>query len=243
MGENAAVVGADEVLASVVLGLDGLDAMLGALAGEGRSVIGPTVRDGSIVLEPIEGVGDLPAGWTDEQDAGRYRLHRRGDGAVFGWAVGAHSWRQFLFPPRSRLWRAERTASQSEQAASETPVDFRVVEGAEPAERYAFVGVRSCDLHAIAVHDRVFLGGEYPDPIYADRRHDVFVVAVHCGDPAGTCFCTSMGTGPRAPGGYDIALTELIDADRHELLAEAASARGAELLAALTAGLSGPSYE
>jgi sulfhydrogenase subunit beta (sulfur reductase) len=243
--ENAAVIDASEVLASAVLDLDGLDSLLGELAAGGRSVIGPTVRDGAIVLDAIDGVADLPAGWTDEQDAGRYRLHRRDDDALFAWAVGAHSWRQFLFPPRSRLWRAEQVGSPAARdpagggsgpgdsgggGSDGTPVDFRFVAGPEPAESYAFVGVRSCDLHAIEVHDRVFLGGAHPDPVYGDRRHDVVVVAVHCSDPAGTCFCTSMGTGPRAPGGYDLALTELVGPDRHELLADAATERGVELL-------------
>jgi ferredoxin len=227
--ENAAVVASSPTVASAVLDVDGLDALLRALAGEGRTVIGPTVRDRAIVLDEVDGVADLPAGWTDEQEAGRYRLHRRADGALFGWAVGAHSWRQFLSPPRARLWRAEQTGAEG------GPVDFQVVEGPDAAARYAFVGVRSCDLHAIAVQDRVFLEGDHPDPIYRDRRHDVFVVVVHCGDPAGTCFCTSMGTGPRAPGGYDLALTELLDGGRHEFLADAASDRGAALLATLPA--------
>ena len=127
-------------------------------------------------------------------------------------------------PPRWRLWRAEQTGDQ------DGPVDFQVVEGPEAAPRYAFFGVRSCDLHAIAIHDEVFLRGTHPDPIYRDRREDVFIVAVHCGEPASTCFCTSMGTGPRAPGGYDLALTELLDGPRHELLVEAGSERGADVL-------------
>ena len=229
--ENAAVIADDAVVASAVLDLDGLDMLIGELAADGRSVVGPTVRDGAIVLDLLDGVGDLPAGWTDEQEAGRYRLQRRSDGAVFGWAVGAHSWRQFLFPARSRLWRAERNGTAAD--VEDGLVDFQVVEGPEPAPRYAFVGVRSCDLHAIAIQDRVFLVGEHPDPVYGDRRHDVFVVVVHCGEPASTCFCTSMGTGPRAPGGYDLALTEMLEGSRHEFLVEAASERGADLLARL----------
>ena len=92
-------------------------------------MVGPTVRDGAIVLDHLDGVHDLPAGWTDEQEAGHYRLSRRGDGALFGWAVGAHSWRQFLFPPRSRLWRAEQTGTDG------GPIDFQVVEGPEAAPR------------------------------------------------------------------------------------------------------------
>ena len=97
----------------------------------------------------------------------------------------------------------------------------------------AFIGVRSCDLHAIAKLDRVFIGGRYVNPEYEARRGRVFVVAVNCGVAAKTCFCVSMNTGPRATFGYDIALTELLEDGRREYLAEAATERGAELLAAL----------
>jgi ferredoxin len=76
----------------------------------------------------------------------------------------------------------------------------------------------------------VFRDGEHPDPVYCQRRADVFTVVAHCGEPAATCFCVSMGTGPRAPGGYDLALTELLSSERHDFLAEAGTSRGAELL-------------
>ena len=98
----------------------------------------------------------------------------------------------------------------------------------------AFVGVRACDLHAIAIQDRVFLGGRFVDRDYAARREGAFVVAANCFEPGGTCFCVSMGTGPRAESGYDIALTEIL-AGEHRLLAETGSERGAEVLAELPA--------
>ena len=63
----------------------------------------------------------------------------------------------------------------------------------------------------------------------------VFVVAVNCGVAGGTCFCVSMGTGPRATFGYDVVLTELMEDGRRGYLADAASDRGAELLSSLTA--------
>jgi ferredoxin len=43
-----------------------------------------------------------------------------------------------------------------------------------------------------------------------------------------------MGTGPAVAGGYDVALTELIDSEGHRFLVEAGSAQGAELLADVT---------
>jgi hypothetical protein len=56
-----------------------------------------------------------------------------------------------------------------------------IAAGSEPTGRFAFIGARSCDLHAIAIQDRVFLAGDRVDPIYAARREGVFIVAVNCG--------------------------------------------------------------
>ena len=89
--------------------------------------------------------------------------------------------------------------------------------------------MRACELHGIAIQDRVLLGGRYVDRDYAARREDAFIVAVNCFEPAGTCFCVSMGTGPKADAGYDLALTEILDGE-HRLLVEVGSERGAEVL-------------
>jgi ferredoxin len=218
--EDAAIIETAPVQGRVVVDVAGLDALLVALRAAGYKTIGPTVRDRAIVLEEIDSVADLPAGCGDEQEGGTYRLRRRDDEALFGWAVGAHSWRPFLFPARLTLWSAARVDDGG----------FRVDEHLEPTPPVALVGVRSCDLHAIAIQDRVLIGGPHLDPHYAQRRDAIFVVVVHCSAPAATCFCVSMGTGPRAPGGYDLALTELLDGGDHRFLAEAGSARGAAIL-------------
>jgi len=205
----------------VVIALDGLDRLIASLRADGFRVVGPRLRDDAIVYDDIAAVGDLPAGWTDEQDGGHYRVKRRGDAAVFGYAVGPHAWKRFLHPPLLRLWRAEQGAD-----------GLRVTADAEPAERFAFLGVRSCDLHAIAVQDRVFLHGPFVDPHYRARRAGTFIVAVNCGEAGGTCFCVSMQTGPKAESGFDLALTELLGG-RHEFLVEIGSERGAARLAAI----------
>jgi ferredoxin len=80
------------------------------------------------------------------------------------------------------------------------------------------------------VLDKVLAAGAVPDDAYVARRQGALVVTVECGRPAGTCFCTSMGTGPHAPSGIDIAVTELLDGE-HRFLAKAGSLIGAELLA------------
>ncbi len=207
--------------AQVTIDRAGLDGLLGVLRERGFAVVGPTVRDGAIVYDEIGGCEDLPAGWTDEQDGGSYRLRRREDEALFGYAVGPQSWKRFLHPPELTLWRARRGADG----------DLEVSEEPAEAPRYAFLGVRSCELKAIAIQDRVLMEGEFPDPFYRARREGAFIVAVNCTVAGGTCFCVSMETGPRADSGYDLALTEAIEGDRHYFLCEAGSERGAEVLA------------
>ena len=84
-----------------------------------------------------------------------------------------------------------------------------MTEESGPDAPFALFGVRACDLRAIAVQDKVFQNGPFVDGVYAARRTGAFIVAVDCGEPSGTCFCTSMGTGPAAAAGFDLALTEL----------------------------------
>jgi ferredoxin len=198
----------------------GLAQLIAALRAEGYTVVAPTLRDGAIAYDVVPTAAELPRGWTDVQEAGTYRVRRRDDEALFGYNVGPHSWKRFLHPPDVRLWRAARTAD-----------GFAVETDAPAAPRYAFLGVRACELRAIAVQDRVFLEGTYVDATYRARREPAFLVAVNCGQAGGTCFCVSMGTGPRAADGFDLALTELLDGGSHRFLVEVGSDRGAAILA------------
>ena len=206
---------------TVVVERPELDTLFDVLRRRGYRVLGPTLRDEAIVYDEIDGVADLPAGWTDEQSPARYRLRRREDSALFGYACPPQSWKRFLFPPAITLFRARRT----EGGFDVEPVE----QEAEPP--MAFFGVRACELAAIAAQDRVFLRGPYVDPHYRSRRERLLIVAVHCLDPAGTCFCASLGTGPRARVGFDLALTERLEDGRHAFLVEAGTALGAELMA------------
>ena len=215
-----------------------LAALLAALVSDGYRLIGPTVRDGAIVYGEIEGIGDLPRGVSDEQAPGRYRLSPRADDALFGNVVGPQSWKRFLHPPAVRLFSTARDG----KAFAIAPPD-----GAPPP-RYAFIGARPCDLAAIARQDRVLLGGPFVDPTYQALRDGVFVVAVQCGESRASCFCASMGTGPRAESGFDVALTELIEdlpaggtvPRLPEYLAEIGTERGAKLLAKTGGREAGP---
>jgi ferredoxin len=209
--------------AAVVIDGRGLEALVAILRERGYRVIAPTVKDGSIVYEAVASAAELPRSIGDEQAPGRYRLRERDDAARFGFAAAPSSWKRYLYPPATTLWRARRDASGN-ISFEETPAD---------PIRYAFVGVRACEVAAILVQDRVFTGTAHPDETYAARRRELFIVAVHCGSPSGVCFCASMDAGPRARDGYDLALTELLDGAQPRYLVEAGSTAGEEMTQAL----------
>lgn len=237
--------------AGLLLPKERFDDLLRLLTAAGFEIVAPQVESGAIVYGPILSAAELPVGWTDRQAPGSYRLEKRGDDAWFGYAVGPHSWKKYLFPPHLRLWQGQRTANGFTVHAVEP----------DPPPR-AFLGMRSCELHALAIQDRVFLdrAGGVTDPHYARQRARLFLIAVECDSPAETCFCISMGTGPavdpeRVPGplarspdasgrvaltmateptspraACDLILTELDDA----FVVRAASEAGRHLLARLS---------
>ena len=207
--------------ASQILTLNGLERLLEALRSRGYRVIGPTRRDRAIVLDDIGSVSELPRGWSDDQEAGHYRLRESSGPALFHFNAGSGSWKQFLHPSRRRLWRASHRGEKVEMTPE--PVS---------GERLAFIGARACDLHAIAIQDRVFLGGPYVDRNYEARRMNCFIVAVNCSKAGDTCFCASMGAGPEVDQGFDLVLTEITEGE-HRFVVEAGSETGREVLAEL----------
>jgi sulfhydrogenase subunit beta (sulfur reductase) len=196
-----------------------LERMFAHLRAGGYVVVGPRIRDGAIVYDEITSMNDLPIGWKDRQAGGFYRLERRGDQRFFGFVVGPHSWKRYLYPPTRTLFSVRRMGG-----------DFTLEAPQEPPPRYAFIGVRSCELAAMGILDRVLATGAAADPDYQARRANVFIVAVNCTEPGGTCFCASMRTGPKCTSGFDLALTELDES----FVVEIGSAAGAAVLAAVS---------
>ena len=206
-----------------VSGQSGIGSLIDALAERGHRVIGPVIRNEALVYDEIDGVEDLPKGWTDTQEPGRYRLEHRGDEKLFGYVVGPTSWKQYLTPPETVMWSG--TLGQGgfvTDPIAETP-------------KYAFFGVRPCELAAIAITDRVYAESNGVPAIagYTEARKNTFIVAVNCGEPGGNCFCVSMDTGPSAKAGYDIAITEIVHNGNMRYLLESGSDAGAEVLASL----------
>lgn len=197
-----------------------LQRLIDALAARAYRILGPVVEQGAIAYGDVRIVDDLPRGWTDVQQPGSYRLSQRDDDAYFGYSVGPHSWKRYLFPPREIVATAEQT---------EAGWSFDDASPNEPVQPLAFLGVRACELAAIAVQDRVFLHGPYVDENYRRRREACCIVAVNCTQAAATCFCTSFDTGPECRFGFDLALTEL----PHGFVVQVGSDLGSEIAAEL----------
>ena len=157
MAENRLTQGA-----KVTIDRDGLQALVDALAARGYQVIGPTVRDGAIVYDTCATIADLPAGWTDQQEAGRYRLERRDDQALFGYAVGPQSWKRFLHPPIERCGRRSEEDGLSLQTAQEGAAEIRL---------YRRARLRNArDRHP---GSSVLSRGRIVDTGYRERRQDI----------------------------------------------------------------------
>ena len=196
-----------------------LPSLVAQLMADGYQCLGPTAENGAIVMRPLDSPDGLPRGLQAEQAPGRYRLTQDPQQRYFAWANGPQAIKPHLFAPRESLWRTQRT----EQGR----LQFIAVEA--PAPKLALIGVRACDLAALALQDAHFLRGDQPDAHYARRREQLFLVAVQCAVPGATCFCASTGDGPTPTTGYDLALTELADG----FVTVAGNTKGAAVLSAL----------
>ncbi len=205
-----------------------LDRLIEILKRRGYTVVGPKIDSGAILYDEITSAAELPIGWTDEQSNGSYRTERRKDAAVFGWTVGPQSWTKFLFPPVQKLFDTQKDARGLDLSKGKAPATQN-----NEACKYAFVGVRSCDLSAIAIQDKIFTGGPFVDALYAKKRSNAFIVAVNCAQAGGTCFCTSMNSGPKAAGGFDLALTEVVEPARHRFVVEVGTDAGLDIAKSL----------
>jgi len=126
----------------------------------------------------------------------------------------------FLYPPREVLF----TFHKGEGFTEVEPKLSGSTELAEVRKRIIF-GVHPCDLNAILILDRVFLGS-YEDAYYRARRENTLLVALTCNRVGENCFCASMGFGPSLEAGYDLLLTDLND----RYLVEIGSVSGQEML-------------
>lgn len=203
----------------VLLPAPALDSLIQLLKSNGYLVLAPSLNDSAIIYDEIDSAADLPQGWTAVQDNGRYHVQRRDDNAYFGYAVGPHAWKKYLHPAKVKIWDAVRIEGELQISAPN-----------EDMQPMAFLGVRSCELQAIAIQDKVFLQGAHIDNNYQQRRASLLTIAVNCTTPAATCFCTSMGGDPEVTGDSDLTLTEMISEGSHHFLIRAGSDKGRDIL-------------
>lgn len=191
-----------------------------ALRAAGYRIVGPQVRDQAIVFDALNHAAQLPIGIVDEQSPGRYRLHASDTNRYFDWTTGPQALKPMTFVPRENLWRSVRHP------------DGRLVFSEEQTEtaQTAVIGIRACDLAALAIQDRHFMHGPQTDPHYARRRERLFLVAVNCMRSADTCFCAATGDGPKVRTGQDLSLSELDEG----FVLEAHTERARDLLESLS---------
>ena len=171
--------------------------LIDLLHTHGYQVLGPVVRNETVNWAPIQHPEDLPKGWRDHQQPGHYRLEQTEGSDFFGIVHGPESLKRQTFAPKEHLLTIERKKP-----------GFRVAPTQPTSERTAVIGIRACDLAGLGIQDHIFMTGRFPDPYYQERRKNLFLIAVNCTRAHDTCFCASMGTGPRAHIGFDLVLTE-----------------------------------
>lgn len=196
-----------------------LPSLVAQLIAHGYQCLGPALENDAIVMRELATPDSLPRGLQAEQGPGHYRLTQDPLNRYFAWANGPQAIKPQAFTPQESLWRVERDAAGALTFAAVLPA----------VRPQAIIGVRACDLAALALQDAHFLHADRRDAHYAQRREQLFLVAVQCAEPAATCFCAATGDGPTPTAGYDIALAELADG----FIAVAGSTKGEAVLQAL----------
>ena len=201
-----------------------LDDLIRLLRKQGYTVLGPTLLNSAVSFQPITSADQIPKGVRDEQDGGSYRLVPGDPSLSFEYVVGPDGPKTYLFPAQLRLFGFHVEGDR-----------FVLDEGTPQVPKYAMLSVRSCELAAIEIQDRVF-GIDRPgqfrcesETSYPEARRQALLIAVNCTSPGGTCFCASWGTGPKATKGFDLAMTEL----RGGFVVEVGTQRGRQLVQSL----------
>lgn len=127
----------------------------------------------------------------------------------------------FLFKPASGLQRINSDYQNSKKPPkevffpqSETMFNYKdaKVESTEKVkQKKVLLGIRPCDARANLLLDDVFVGANYKDVYYTNKRKNSIIIGLGCSKPLSTCFCTSCGGGPFSKEGLDILLMDIGD--------------------------------
>ncbi len=80
----------------------------------------------------------------------------------------------------------------------------------QPRKRI-IVGVKACDLTALAVMDKMFMEGDCVDPFYKMKRDNTVIITSDCTKPNNYCFCTLLGNKPYSEKGFDLNISQSKD--------------------------------
>jgi len=170
------------------------------LQRQGYTVVGPSIVDGVVRLRELRGPGDLASGVVDFHAPGSYAVGGERSLLVFSSINGPDSPKEYFHPAEVELSKLVDRGNGIERISS-----------FHSEKKYAFFGLRPCDLKGVEVMDRTMLVPGFEDPVYSALRKGSLFVVVNCTRAGENCFCASMGTGPEAESGYDVAITELPD--------------------------------
>ncbi|MDI6762138.1 MAG: 4Fe-4S dicluster domain-containing protein [Thermodesulfobacteriota bacterium] len=90
-------------------------------------------------------------------------------------------------------------------------------------ERILF-GARPCDIEAISIIEKIFVGEEYTDVYFLEKRRKTTIIGLGCNHPLSTCFCSSAGGDPFLRAGSDLFFIDLGETYFVELLTEKGAA-------------------
>ena len=177
------------------------NSILSRLKEDGYLPIGPRVKNETLVYEAIENLEDLPQGYSTDTETRIFSIDPERASRVISILSQAH-----IHGSNSCSRRAQNC---SHYVKTEMDGKQRHKRRKHPSMHLSACAPVS--LAAIQIQDNIFMRTDFTDPIYRARRERAVIISVNCTHPAETCFCTSMGTGPRVKDGFDLNMTELDD--------------------------------
>jgi sulfhydrogenase subunit beta (sulfur reductase) len=117
--------------------------------------------------------------------------------------------KEVFFPQSEAMLRFEKAENRQRVTSTDEVKKPRVV-----------LGARACDIQAISLLDDVFLGKEYTDVYFLQKRKTTTLIGFACNHPLSTCFCASTGGGPFTREGSDLFFIDLGEAYLVEPLTE-----------------------
>jgi ferredoxin len=117
--------------------------------------------------------------------------------------------KEIFFPQSEVMFHFEKVGKRNQVTSTE-----------EVKKERAILGARPCDIQAISILDEIFLGKDYTDVYFLQKRKLTTIMGFSCNHPLSTCFCSSTGGSPFFREGADLFFIDLEEAFLVELLTE-----------------------